>query len=173
MTLTARQYVALHLYYVEGQSYRRIGSTLGITGQGAWDLVGRGRTRLVACYVDAPLDASPLVEGLTSPSATASTTRHVGRSESRQDRLLDALERRMAHRAYEVEEVTECMCGNFALPTHIQRNHWDQWEMRYLNARPDSHGIPTTAYRADRAARYCASDPAMCGLGCVGCDRSR
>ena len=47
-------------------------------------------------------------------------------------------------------------------------NEADQWEARYLAAHA-SNAIPAAVHNAANAARYCASDPDTCDLGCAGC----
>lgn len=83
------------------------------------------------------------------------------------------LERAVLGREAELRKVSECMGGKSIFKTHIQRNRWDHWELRYLNAQAGRTGVPDSMGRADHAARFCASDPATCKLECAGCDRNR
>ena len=170
--VTARQYVALYLYYIEGQPQRKIGSVLGIAHQNVSRLIVRGKRWLVDAAADQGGASLPYIEALSAPSPTASPTRNVGLAASRREELLDALELRLEQRAKDLAEVAECMSGDSSRPTRIKRNHYDQWELRYLAGKA-GEPLPTSAYNAAVAARYCASDPATCGLDCCGCRRSR
>ena len=172
--VTARQYVALHLYYVEGWSYRRVGKALGLTSSASpYSLIQRGRDALIRITVDKGANTLPLVEGLLRPSPTSSLTRNVGQAASRREELLDALEHRMVQRDAELADIEECMAGDSFSPTRIKQNHYDQWEIRYLN---QHHGepLPTSAYmhkrRGGGPATYCAAPP-TCTIHprCVGC----
>ena len=63
----------------------------------------------------------------------------------------------------------ECRLFDYALGArHHVRNHFDQWELRYV-AQHGGSTIPPSAYKAGTAAKYCASDPATCRLSCAGC----
>lgn len=117
MTLTARQYLAFHAYYVTGASYVTISRTLGCTKQNAHALVATARASIVRASEDGEVDFSLLVEGLLRPSPTASVTRNVGKSLSRQDELWVALEMRLHQRASELADIEECMSHDCALPT--------------------------------------------------------
>jgi hypothetical protein len=81
----------------------------------------------------------------------------------------------MAQRDAELADIEECMAGDSFSPTRTKRNHFDQWELRYL-ARHECQTLPDAAYRQKRSgggpARYCAG-PDGCGLGCCGCDHAR
>lgn len=191
--VTARQYVALYLYYIEGQPQRTIGSILGVSQQAASYLLERGRRRLVTSVGETGVVKAVHMRELLRPSPYASPTRDLGKAASRQEDLLDALEQRMLQRADDLADLQQCMSGESVLPVRTKRNHFDQWECRYLsgngvlvdpiNDRDLPQGwhmepvrksrVPESAYRSDRAARYCASDPATCGLDCCGCRRSR
>jgi len=83
------------------------------------------------------------------------------------------LERAVLGREADLRHVSECMGGTSIFRTHIQRNHWDHWELRYLNAQSGRTGMPDSAYKARNAARHCASDWRTCKLECAGCDGNR
>jgi hypothetical protein len=117
MPLTARQCIALHLYYVAGQNLAVISSTLGCTPSGTFRIVQAAKAKLGQAYEDDPVKFLPLIEGLLRPSPTASVTRHVGKSLSRQDELWAALEMRLHQRANELADIVECMGHDCALPT--------------------------------------------------------
>jgi len=174
MTVTARQYIALHLYYIEGWSYRRIGKHLGMASSASpYALVQRGKSAIVRITVDKGANTLPLVEGLLRPSPTSSLTRNVGQAASRREELLDALERRMAQRDAELADIEECMAGDSFSPTRTKQNPYDQWEMRYLS-KHQGEPMPTSAYihkrRGGGPANYCAA-PVPCSFTprCVGC----
>lgn len=116
--LTAREHIAFHCYYVAGQSFTTISSTLGCTRKGAAYLVTSAKDKVTRSYEDGSLPFSALVEGLLRPSPTASVTRHVGKATSRQDELWAALEMRLHQRAKELADLVECMGHDCALPTH-------------------------------------------------------
>jgi hypothetical protein len=172
MTVTDRQYIAMRLYYCEGWTQRKIGSALGIRQQNVSRLLTRGKRWIIERAGEEGVK-SLLVEGLFRPSPTSSVTRNVGLAASRREELLDALELRMKQRATELAEVEECMAGDSFHPTHIKRNHHDQWELRYLTAH-DAQSLPDSAYiqkrRGGGPANYCAA-PVTCALTprCVGC----
>lgn len=150
MTITARQLLALHLYYATGCTYRKIGTVLSIDGKTAYDLVQRGRRSL---YIHVSHDhphKSLLVEALLRPSPTASVTCNVGLAASRQGELLDALEFRLEQRAEELAHLEECMSGDSYLPTHCKRNTWDQWELNYIC----SHKSCSPSYEAKSLTKY-------------------
>ena len=191
--VTARQYVALYLYYIEGQTQRTIGDVLGVTQPAIHYLLQRGKLLLEEAASDGGVIKAVHMRELLRPSPYASPTRDLGKAASRQEDLLDALEQRMLQRADDLADLQQCMSGESVLPVRTKRNHFDQWECRYLsgngvlvdpiNDRDLPQGwhmepvrksrVPESAYRSDRAARYCASDPATCGLDCCGCRRSR
>ena len=171
-TLTDRQFIALYLYYIEGQSYRKIAGVFGIATMTAHEHVRNARNKLIRIRIDNPYPyTSPLVERLIEPSPTSSVTRGAGIAASRREELLDALERRMAQRDAELADITECMAGDSFSPTHTKGNTFDQWEVRYL-MRHDGNGgegLPTGAYRGDHAAANCACDDDLCPLACCNC----
>lgn len=171
-SLTDRQFVALYLYYVEGQSYRKIGRLFGVDFKTAYEHVTTARDKLITIKVEVPNPhTSPLVERLLEPSPTSSVTRGAGIAASRREELLDALERRMAQRDAEWADIEECLSGDSFSPTHGKRNSFDQWETRYLmrHANNAGEGLPTGAYQSDHAAANCACDDCACPLGCAGC----
>ena len=87
---------------------------------------------------------------------------------ARESHAWELLERTVARRERELAALREPMDGvELSLAGHT-RNEADQWEARYLAAHA-SETIPTTAYDCANAARYCASDPDTCDLGCAGC----
>lgn len=167
--LTARQYIALRAYYVEGMSHSAISRTLGCSRQNTHELVSTARAKVIRFYEDGILDIQVLVEGLLRPAAHSSPSSNLGVAASRQDELLDALELRMQQRALEIQDISECMSGNSFMPTHIKRNQFDQWELRFLNGSINRHSLPMTAYRSLRAAGFCAEDYTLCPCGCAGC----
>jgi hypothetical protein len=86
----------------------------------------------------------------------------------------EALERIVSRRARQLHKMRAYMDGMDACAIHALNNRWDQWEMRRLAAHPNEQSISEEAYRADRAAAYCASDPTTCGItdrcyNCHGC----
>ena len=83
-------------------------------------------------------------------------------------RAWERLEYAVARRERELAALREPMDGVNLSPQSYQRNEADQWEARYLAAHA-SETIPTSAYDCANAARYCASDPDTCDLGCAGC----
>jgi hypothetical protein len=168
-TVTARQYVALYLYYVEGQSQGKIGAVLGIAQQNVSKLMVRGKRWLVDAVAEQGGVSLPRLTALLAPSPTSSPSANVGLAASRQEELADALELRLQQRATELAEVEECMSGDSSHPTRIKRNHYDQWELRYLAAR-SGEPLPTSAYYAGTAAAYCANRGKVCGLKCAGCE---
>ena len=153
-TITARQYITLRLYYVEGWSERRIGAAFSITHQAAHDRLIRARRWVFEAAGDEGLAASPLVEALLAPSPTSSPTSNVGVAASRQDELLDSLELLTEQHAQQAASFIECMSGDSHLPTHVKRNTFDQWEMRYA-ADHRCEQLPTSAYNANIAGGYC------------------
>jgi hypothetical protein len=167
--LTAKQYIALRAYYVEGMSHAAISRTLMCSRQNTQMLVSAARAKMIRAYEDGVIDIRLLVEGLLRPSPTSNVTRDLGTSASRRERLLDALELRMQQRALESRAIAECMSGSSFVPTHIKRNSFDQWEMRYLNERQGRGTVPSAAYRAANVAGHCACDWHECGLACAGC----
>jgi hypothetical protein len=170
-TVTDRQFVALYLYYVGGQSQRKIGSVLGVRQQTVWELLKLGRRNVITLVEPAEPVTSPLVRVLTEPTPTTSVTSHSGLAASRRGELLDALERHMAQRDHELADIVECMSGASFSPTHVKRNHYDQWELRYL-MRHKAEDLNTDAYDAKNAAVHCAG-PADCPLGCYNCHGNR
>ena len=66
------------------------------------------------------------------------------------------------------QELDECMSGSSFVPTHVKRNSFDQWELRYCNSFDQwelrysmdhrSRQLPTSAYEARTAQRYCGMD---------------
>ncbi len=82
-------------------------------------------------------------------------------------------DRRVALQEREMADIRAVMGGTSFPKTHIQRNHADHWESRYLSAHPGATSVPDYAYRSDIAARYCAASPRTCGGECVGCNRDR
>jgi len=167
--LTDRQFVALYLYYVCGQSHRKIGRVLGVDRKTVYEHLRSARNKLITIKVETPYPRTlPLVERLLEPSPTASVTRGAGIAASRREDLLDALERRMAQRDAELADISECMSGDSFSPTHALRNTYDQWEARYLS-RHAGEPLPTSAYDAGHAAANCACDAPSCTLGCAGC----
>lgn len=168
--VTERQYTALYFYYVEGWSHRKIGTELNIHHSSVQSLIIRGRRWITEAAAKQTPATLPFMRALFTPSPTSSLTAHLGRAASRQEELQGTLTLRMEQRAEELAEIEECMSGSHLSPTHIKRNHYDQWELRYLQA----HGgepLPTSAYQAGTAAAYCASDQTICGLDCHGCRR--
>jgi hypothetical protein len=156
-TITARQYIALRLYYVEGWNYSRIGEAFGVTKQAVHQVVMRGRHWIIqACGVQG-VDATPRLRVLLAPSPTLSPTRNVGVATSRQDELLDALELRMEQQASMADSLSECMSGDSFRSTHVKRNSFDQWELRYAMLN-NCLQLPTSAYNARVAQRYCGMD---------------
>lgn len=191
--VTARQYVALHLYYVEGWSHRRIAQVLGITHAPVQRLILRGRRWIMEAGCDQGGANSPYIEKLLCSSRTSSPTRDVGRAASRQDQLLMEWESRVEQRERELGDIDSLMRGNQGVPDSLHRtfirdyyddawivpyrrpsHQFDQWEMLYLNDRPGSRTIHTAAYDSHRAARYCAAPP-TCSIHprCVGCPHAR
>lgn len=166
MPPTARQLKALHLYYVEGWSHRRIAGALGIKHAPVQRLIMRGSRWIVEKAADEGGASLPLMRALIAPGPTSSTT-NVGLAASRVDDLLDALELRMEQRAYELAATEECMSAGSFQPTRIKRNHYDQWELRYL-ARHKGEPLPTSAYNPVSAARHCSGAP-TCTCTCDGC----
>ena len=191
MNLTARQYIALHLYYAEGWSITRISGMLSCTKQAVHSLMGRAKTRIVETYTTNDVDLAIHMRDILRPCPAASITHSKGKAASRRELLLDALEQRMLQRATELANIRECMSGKSFLPTHLATNRYDQWESRYLNEcgvvidpirdedLPDgwhmeprrNPRVPDSAYKSKNAAAYCASDPSTCGITdrCVGC----
>ena len=55
------------------------------------------------------------------------------------------------------QELAECMSGSSFVPTHVKRNALDQWELRYAMDH-ESRQLPTSAYEARIAQRYCGMD---------------
>ncbi len=108
------------------------------------------------------------MRALIVPSPTSSPTANIGLAASRREELLDALQLRLEQREAELADIAECMSGNHFLPTHIKRNHYDQWELRYLS-HCSGEPLPTSAYDSANAAKHCAGDPSTCNLGCAGC----
>jgi hypothetical protein len=188
-TVTARQYVALYLYYVEGQSFRRIGATLGIkSSNGVYSLIQRGKRWIVEAEAEG-VNASPFIEG-----RNASSTRNVGRAASRQDDLIAEVEWRVEQRERELADIDRLMRQNGGVDLEAELAHnrvfihdyyddaWcvpyrrpahrlDQWEMRYLMAHPTSRTIHTAAYDSAKAAAHCAATYPTCGMDspCHGC----
>ena len=118
MTLTARQYVVMYLYYRRGCTHRQIASALSIKHTAVQKLLVRGnRWVLEEAVTPEGVATSDLVRGLLQPSLTASVTGHVGRAASRQEELLDRLELRMQQRARELADIEECMSCGSDLPT--------------------------------------------------------
>jgi hypothetical protein len=56
-------------------------------------------------------------------------------------------------REAELDSIEACMSGDSCLLTHIQRNHWDRWEMDVLN-RTARTSLATGQYEAKRLLRY-------------------
>lgn len=168
MTVTSRQEQALRLYYCEGWTHRRIGSHLGITHRAVQTLIIRGSRWLIEDAAAQGVASLPLVERPCRLSPTSST--HVGRALTRQEELLDALALRLEQRDAELAMYEQWLDGDSHLPSHVKRNPYDQWELRYLRGKK-GEPLPTTAYRADIAASNCAADRGRCGLDCAGCGR--
>lgn len=156
-TITARQYIVMRLWYVEGWSQRRIGRFLGIHQKSVWDLISRGRRWIIRTASEGGPSRHLLIEVLLAPSPTSSPTSNLGVAASRQDELLDALELLIQHRAAEAASYQECMSGDSHLRTHVKRNTFDLWELRYAMAHQCSQ-LPTSAYDCCRAWRYCDPD---------------
>ena len=191
MSLTARQYIALHLYLVEGWTQNRIGGFLSISQPATHYLIQRGRKWFTDTATRDGVISAIHVRDMLHPSPSASITRNVGKAACRQEELLDALEQRMLQRANELAKYRECMSGNSILPVHRARNKHDQWECRYLT----EHGViidpvadselpagwhmeprrnprvPDTVYRPKNAAAYCAGTYPQCGITdrCFNC----
>ena len=100
-------------------------------------------------------------------SASPADVRH--RQILREERLCAEADRLVSVEERALQRVRQCMGARSIVKPHIQRNHWSHWEMRYLSAGANRNGIPDEMYRADHAARFCASDPATCSLSCAGC----
>lgn len=169
MTVTCRQQVALSLYYVEGWSHRRIGQAIGSNPGTVYRLIERAKEVIVRQCSGETGNAHPIVERLCSLSPTSSTS-HVGRAMTRQEELLDALALRLEQRDAELAMYEQWLDSDSHLPSHVKRNPYDQWELRYLQGKR-GEPLPTTAYRADVAAAHCAADKGRCGLDCAGCGR--
>jgi hypothetical protein len=157
MSVTSRQERALQLYYVEGWTHRRIGQCLGISHASVQRLIVRGSRWLLHEAEGQGGAMSPFMRALLAPSATSSPTRHVGRAEARQEELIGLLELRMQQRAVSLSEVEKCMSGESLLAPHPLRNHWDHWELCYLARRPQTLGLPGSAYEARTCWKYCAA----------------
>jgi predicted DNA-binding protein (UPF0251 family) len=169
--LTLRQFVALRAYYVEGMTHSAISRTLGCSRQNAHAMVTTAKDKLIRAYDAGDIDIPVITEGLLRPSSTSVTTRDVRVSASRQDELLDALELHMQRRAFDHEEIRECMSGDSFMQTHLQRNHLDQWELHYLAAKSSRRSVPFNRYKPYNAAQDCAAQGNGCVLGCSGCRR--
>jgi hypothetical protein len=167
--LSTSQYLALRAYYVQGMTQAAISRTLGCSRQNVHMLVMTARAKLVRACEDGVVDFLSVVEGLMRPSPTSNVTCDVGKAASRQEQLLDALELRMQQRALESEDTRECMSGSSFVPTHIKRNSFDQWELRFLNEGTGRNSVPSSAYRPRNMARFCACDWRICGLHCAEC----
>jgi len=167
--VTDRQRTALQLYYVEGWSQRRIGRTLSVSQPSVHRLIVRGSRWIVETAAAEGGISLPSMRALFASSPTSSST-HVGRAACRREELLDALELRVEQRAKDLATAEECMSSGSSAPTRCPKNHYDQWELRYLR---DHAGepLPTSAYKASNAARYCTGDRRTCTLGCFGCKR--
>jgi hypothetical protein len=153
-TVTARQYVALRFYYVEGWSQRRIADLLGIQQQSVHRLICRGQRWIIDAAASDGGVKSLRLRALLVPSPSASATREASwAAASRQDELLDALDLRLQERASELDSIEACMSGDSCLLTHCKRNCFDRWEMDVLNAR-DKATLSTCDYEARRLLRY-------------------
>lgn len=121
MTITARQYVVLHLYYCLGNTQRQIAVALGISQKNVHMLLVRGRRWIIESATEGMGGiSSPLIRGLLQPSPTASVTGHAGNAALRQEELLDTLDLRMQQRSKELADIEECMSCDSIRPT--QRN---------------------------------------------------
>ena len=173
MTTTSRQELALHLYYCEGWSYRRIGKALGISHPAVIHLVRRGTKWIIRACEARGVTTLPIVKALTEPSPESSPTRHLGRAMNRQEELLDALAVRLEQRARELAMYEQWIDGDSSgLLPHVKRNPYDAWELRYLQSHK-GEPLPTSAYSAKTAAEFCANDRTTCTLGCHGCEGTR
>jgi hypothetical protein len=155
--VTTRQQIALLLFYVEGYSHRRIGESLGIKHASVQRLILRGSRWLICAAAEEGGATSPRLRALLAPSPTTDPTRNVGLAALRQDELLDALELHMEREARTADAIRECMSGDSHLPTHVKRNSFDQWELRYAMDH-ECFQLPTSAYNARVAQRYCGMD---------------
>lgn len=153
-TITARQYIVMRLWYVEGWSQYRIAKGLGITQPSVYGLIARGRRWIFEAVSEEGAITLRRVEVLLAPSPTSSPTSNLGVAASRQDELLDALELLMEHQASEAAIYDECMSGDSILRTHVKRNTFDLWELRYAMAHQCAQ-LPSSAYNAHIASRYC------------------
>jgi len=156
-TITARQYIVLRLWYVEGWSQHRIARGLGITQPSVYGLIVRGRRWIFEAVSEEGAITLRRVEALFAPSPTSSPTSNLGVAASRQDELLDALELLMEHQAAEAAAYDECMSGDSHLRTHVQRNTFDLWELRYAMAH-NCVQLPSSAYKPWTAGCYCDVD---------------
>ena len=151
--VTARQYAALHLFYVEGWSYRRIGKALGIAGPTAYELVCRGKNNVLTyCVEQATPNTSPIVETLVSSQASTQT-RDMHAAAERQDELLDTFEAQLERRLSELDALESCMSGDSFLPSHVKRNTYDRWEITVLNE-SGATSLCSSAYEARRLHRF-------------------
>lgn len=131
-----------------------IGRSLSCSKQNVHGIICTARAKLFRAYSSGYLDGTSLVEGLFAPSPTSSITSNVGLAASRQEELLDALELLMERRAAEAAAYRECMSGDSSSQTQVKRNTFDLWELRYAMAHRCVQ-LPTSAYDAHRAGRYC------------------
>ena len=171
-TITAKQYIALRLWYVEGWTQYQVAHLFGVTQPAVHGLISRGRRWIFETACADPLSLyaqdSLEVEGLLRPSPSSSVTHDLGKAASRQEELLDALELLMEQRADALAVAEMCMSNGFSAPTHVKRSDMDQWETHYA-ATHHGHAPSGNAYNARTAAHSCAEDPATCRCACDGC----
>ncbi len=152
--ITPRQSLILYLHYREGWSLRRIAAALKTTHRTVRRELDRALRTIANGLEEHEVSTQPYIEGCLSLWCDTGPRQQPRIAALCEEELASDLEARMARRAAELDDLSECMGADCSPPHKRSKGHaWTAWELAYLNATGRTT-IPGTAYRAKVAGRY-------------------
>jgi predicted DNA-binding protein YlxM (UPF0122 family) len=153
-TITPRQSLIFCLRYRDDWSVSRIARFLAVDRSTVWRNLKYVKDRIADLAEELDATSCTLFIGQVFDLWAESEPRQQPQSTAlREEQLASDLEARMARRANELSDLSECMGADCSPSQKRSKGHaWTAWELAYLR-RTGNAAIPTTAYRCGNAGR--------------------